>query len=90
MSGLNILGISVLGIKQQVLSLLHQVLIYGTVVLLQLRQFWNILWTKLATEDSYTTNIEGMRMKLSKLQDDDKKIMKLRSERLPEGWENIE
>ncbi len=29
-------------------------------------------------------------MKLPELQDDDKKAMKLRSEGLPEGWEDIE
>ncbi len=29
-------------------------------------------------------------MRLPKLQDDDKKAMKLRSEGLPEGWEDIE
>ncbi len=31
-----------------------------------------------------------MRMRLPELQDDDIKAMKLRSERLPEGWEDIE
>ncbi len=30
-----------------------------------------------------------MRMRLPQLQDDDKEAMKLRSKRLPEGWEDI-
>ena len=31
-----------------------------------------------------------MRMRLFKLQDDDKKAKKLKSERLPKGWEDID
>ncbi len=76
--------------KQQVLSPLHQVLICGTVVLLQLRQFWNTIRNELADKGLYTASIESMRMRLLKLQDDDKEVMKLRSEGLPEGWEDIE
>ncbi len=72
------------------LSPLHQVLIYGTVVLPQLYQFWDTLRSKLAAEGPYTASIEDMRMRLPELQDDDKKAMKLRSERLSEGWEDIE
>ncbi len=72
------------------LSPLRQVLIYGTVVLLQLRQFWDTIRSKLADEGPYTTSIEGMRMRLPGLQDDEKEAMKLSSERLSEGWEDIE
>ncbi len=76
--------------KQQVLTLLHQVLICGTVVLPQLCQFWDTIRSKLADEGPYTASIGGMRRKLPELQDDNKEAMKLRSEELPEGWEDIE
>ncbi len=84
MSGLNVKK------KQQVLSPLHQVLICGTVVLPQLRQFWDTLRSELAAKGPYTANIEGMRMRLPELQDDDKETIKLRSEELLEGWEDID
>ncbi len=82
-SGLNVSGMSVP-------SPLHQVLICGTVVLPQLHQFWVTLRSELADKGPYTASIGGMRMRLPKLQDDDKEAMKLRSEELPEGWEDIE
>ncbi len=78
------------GNKEQVLSPLHQVLICETVVLLQLCQFWNIIRSKLADKGPYTASIGSMRMRLPKLQDDDKKAMKLKSKGLSEGWEDIE
>ncbi len=65
-------------------------LICGTVVLLQLCQFWDTIQSKLADKGPYTASIGGMRMRLLELQDDDKEAMKLRSERLLEGWEDIE
>ncbi len=71
--------------KQQVLSPLHQVLICGTVVLPQLYQFWDTIRSELTDKSPYTASIGGMRMRLPKLQDDDKEAMKLRSEGLPEG-----
>ncbi len=73
------------------LSSLHQVLICGTVVLPQLRQFWDTVRSELADESPYTTSIGGMRIKLPELQDDNKEAKKLKSEQvLPEGWEDIE
>ncbi len=75
--------------KKQVLSPLYQMLICGTVVLPQLCQFWDTIQSKLADEGPYTASIGGMRMKLPELQDDDKEAMKLRSQGLPEGWEDI-
>ncbi len=72
------------------LSPLHLVLICETVVLLQLCQFWDIIRSELADEGPFTASISGMRMKLAELQDEDKEVMKLRSEGLPEGWEDIE
>ncbi len=76
--------------QQQVLSPLHQVLIYGTVILLQQYHFWDTIQSELADKGPYTTSIGGMRMRLPELQDDNKEAMKLRSERLSEGWEDIE
>ncbi len=71
------------------LSPLHQVLICGTVVLPQLYQFWDTIRSELADEGPYTASIGGIRMRLSEPQDEDKEVMKLRSEGLPEGWEDI-
>ncbi len=79
-----VLGLNV-GKKQQVLSPMHQVLICGTVVLPQLCQFWDTIQSKLADKSPYIASIGGMRVKLPKLQDDDKEAMKLRSEGLSEG-----
>ncbi len=81
---------SVPGMKQQVLSPLYQLLICGTVVLPQLHQFWNTIQSELADKGPYTASIESMRMRLPELQDDDKDAMKLRSEGLPESWDDIE
>ncbi len=64
-------------------------LICGTVVLPQLCQFWDTIQSELADEGPYTASIDGMKIRLPKLQDDDKKAMKLRSEGLPKGWEDI-
>ncbi len=76
--------------KQQVLSPRHQVLIYETVILSQLRQFWDTIGSELADKSPYTTSIRGMKMRLLKLQDDVKQSIKLRSKGLLEGWEDIE
>ena len=58
---------------QSSLSLhLHQVLIYGTYVLQQLRHFWNGLQKKLASKGLYKPSIGGMRLKLQELQGEDK------------------
>ena len=64
---LNVLGMSVLRLKQQMLSLLHQVLIYETAVLPQLYQFWDTIQSELANKSPYIMNIEGMKMKVFKL-----------------------
>lgn len=74
----------------EVFFLLHQVPICGTIVLLQLRQFWNTVRGELAHGSSYTASIGAMRMRLSKLQDDHKEVKKLKSEELPESWEDID
>ena len=73
------------------LSFLHQVLICGTVVLLQLRQFWNIIQSKLVNKSLYISSIKYMRIRLFELQDDDKEAKKLRSEQVLLGdWKDIE
>ncbi len=77
--------------QQQVLSSLHQVLIYETFVLPQLRKFWDTIWSELADKGPSTISIEGIKMRLPELQDDDTKAKKLRLEQvLLKGWEDIE
>ena len=49
-----------------------------TVVLLQLYQLSNTIQGKLAYKSLYIISIRAMKMRLSKLQDDDKKTGKLR------------
>ncbi len=84
MSGLNVEK------KQQVLSPQYQVLIYETVVLPHLCQFWDTIRSKLADKGPYIASIGGMRIRLFELQDDDKEAKKLRSEQvLPESWKDI-
>ena len=48
-------------------SYLHQVLICGTYVLPQLREFWDSLQNKLLDKGLYTASIGGMRLRLHKL-----------------------
>ena len=73
------------------LSPLHRVLICGTYVLPQLRQFWDNIRGELANEGLYKVTIGGMRLRLSKLQESDQEAQKLKSkEQLPDGWEDID
>ena len=58
-------------------SPLHQVLIYGTYVLPQLRHFWVGLQEELASKNPYIASIGGMRLRLHKLQAEDKQAQKL-------------
>ncbi len=87
--GLNVLGMSVLG-RGEVSSSLHQVFICETAVLSQLRQFWDTIWSELADKGPYTVSIEGIRIRLLKLQDNNKNAKKLRLKGLSESWEDIE
>ncbi len=66
---------SVPRMKQQVLSLLYQVFICGTVVLPQLCQFLDTNQNELADKSPYTVSIGGMRMRLPELQNDDEEAM---------------
>ena len=70
---------------------LHQVLICGTHVLSQLRQFWDTFRAELADENLYKANIGGMRLRLSELQESDPEAQELKSKKhLPDGWEDID
>ena len=73
-------------------SPLHQILICGTTVLPQLQWFWNSLWSNIARDSPYVARIGGMRLRLPKLQDNDKEAKALRSNAagLPEDWKNVE
>ena len=61
---------------------LHQALICGTYVLPQLKKFWDLLQNELSDESFYATSIGGMRLRLQKLQDKNKYVLKLRAEKL--------
>ncbi len=78
---------SILG---EVPSPLYQVLICGTVLLLQFWLFWETNQNELANEGPHTVSIGGMRIRLPQLEDNNKEAKKLRLEGLLEGWEDIE
>ena len=64
--------------SSSLLSHLHQVLIWGTYVLSQLRQFWQGLQKELAQERPYV--VERMRLRLQELQAEDEQARKTRAE----------
>ena len=68
----------------------HQVLICGTQVLPQLRQFWDTFRAELDAEGPYQVSIGAMRLKLSELQESDDKPRKIRSERLKNDYEEVD
>ena len=71
------------------LSPLHRILICGTHMLPQLRQFWDMFQTKLAVEHPYRASIGGMRLRLAELQESDEEARKIRATgELKEGWED--
>ncbi len=82
--------VQVSGLGIEVFSPLYQVFIYETTVLLQLYQFWATIQSKLVYKKSNTANIRIMRIKLLKLQNNDKNVKKFSVERLLEGWKSIE
>lgn len=69
---------------------LHQVLIYETAILSQLHYFWDTIQDNLAQKVFYILSIGAKRMRLPKIQDNDKKARQLKSEGLPKAWKNIE
>lgn len=60
------------------LSSLHQFLIYGTYVLLQLQQFWDMLTAKLVDQESHKVSIKAMRLRLEELQETNSKTQEMR------------
>ena len=71
-------------------SLLHQVLICSTYVLLQLCQFSTTFRTELANKEFYKASIGKMRLRLAKFQKSNKKARRLRATaELKEGLENV-
>ena len=57
-------------------------------ILLQLREFWNLFQSKLSSKSPYTVSIDGMRLRLYKLQAKDEQARKTRAEH-SEGWDDI-
>ena len=76
----------VFGLSTSQLSPLHQIFIYGITVFLRLNQFWNSFRGEITLDSLYIANIGGMRLRLSKLQENDEEMRLLRSSAsLPEG-----
>ena len=48
------------------------------------------LRSEIARDSPYVANIEGMRLRLPELQDNDEEAKALRSAGLPEDWEDVE
>ena len=72
------------------LSSLHQVLICGTHVLPQLRQFWDTFQAKLGAEGPYQVSIGAMHLRLSELQESDDKVRKIRVEGLKSDYKEVD
>ena len=69
---------------------LHQVLVYGTYVLPQLCQFWDMFQAKPADKNPYKASIGGMSLRLSKLQESNSEAPELKSKKqLADGWKDI-
>ena len=78
--------VSGLSVNSSHLTPLHQVLICGTTVLPQLRQFWTNIRADIARDSPYIVNLGGMRLRLSELQENEEEVELLRtSASLPEG-----
>ena len=72
------------------LSPLHRVLICGTHVLPQLRQFWDTFRAELGTEGPYQVSIGAMRLRLSELQESDDEAQKIRAEELKNDCKEVD
>ena len=86
MSNASLLGLSALA---KLLSL-HRVFIYGTHVLLQLRQFWDMFQAELGAEGPYQVSIGAMRLRLLELQKSDNEARKIRAEGLKSNYEEVD
>ena len=83
--------VSGLLVNSSQLSPFYQVLICGTTVLLQLRQFWSNIQTDIAQNSFYIANIGGIRLQLSELLEKNEEAKRLRgSAGLLEDWEDVE
>ena len=60
----------------------HHVIIYGTHVFPQLRQFWDTFRQDLTSEGPYKVSIGGMRLRLQELQEEDTQAQMIRAEKL--------
>ena len=71
-------------------SHLHQVLICGTYILPQLRQFWKSLWNKLTSKEPYQASIGSMRFRLQEHQDEDDQARKVRTKQSGNAnWQDV-
>ena len=69
----------------------HHIIICGTHVFPQLRQFWDTLRQDLTSEGPYKVSIGGMRLRLQELQEEDTQAQTIRAEKLgKDGWEDTE
>ena len=69
---------------------LHQVLICGTYVLPQLRQFWDTFQAELGAEGLYRVSIGAIRLRLSELQELDMEAWKIGVEGLKNDYEEVD
>ena len=72
------------------LSPLHEVLIYSTHFLPQLRQFWDIFRVELGDEGPYQVSISAMRLRFSELKESDNEAWKIRAKGLKDVYEEID
>ena len=86
LSNASLSGLSALA---ELLSL-HQVLIYGTHILHQLRQFLETFRAELGDEGPYQVSIGTMRLRLSELQESDDEARKIRAERSKSDYEEVD
>ena len=82
-------SLSGLSTSAELLPLLR-VLICGTHVLPQLRQFWDTFQAELVTEGPYQVSIGAMRLRLLELQESDNEARKIRAEGLKNDYEEVD
>ena len=69
----------------------YHVIICGTHVFPQLRQFWDTLRQDLTSEGPYKVSIGGMRLRLQELQEEETQAQMIRAEKLgKDGWEDTD
>ena len=88
-SSLTNASLSGLSTSAKLLSL-HRVLICGTHVLPQLRQFCDTIRAKLIVEDPYQVSIGAMHLRLSELQESDDETWKIKAEGLKSDYKEVD